>query len=348
MKPTEYQMIKLPGGTGIDDDVLVTDLAAWLGSQSMRDLAAASGWDWPDTNSLSELSARLAELSDDWDFRGRHAKQSGKGFVTRSEAFNAASGDEVIVGDRGIDPDLVDAAVTVLGLVHSPRDARYAPTHIVVLSGTARANANRCRFTAELLHNDGYRPNSIVALGAHRLLKQAERDSCAAAGLPDADTEWATLRDAMSAAFDLGPPELVFESAADEGDEGTRLGRAAEYRWTTGTPAPTSLFVVPSPAAHDPDPRPANTQAQIQWWSRRSESMLDDARILFVTTQIYVPYQQFVAIQVLRQTAPGCHVRTVGVTNPSRRFTERECLQEVRSALLAARLLTRDLSARQD
>lgn len=65
--------------------------------------------------------------------------------------------------------------------------------------------------------------------------------------------------------------------------------------------------------------------------------------MLLVTTQIYVPYQHLVGVEVLG-LGSGCGIRTCGVDAvqaavPTRVFTGADYLQEIRSALLAARSL---------
>lgn len=321
-------VIPLPGSTGGTDEVLAAELGEWLGSSAMRDLAAASGWDWPGGASVGELARELAALSVDWDFRGRHAARAGGGFHERSGVPEER--------ERVFDEGRVKKAAAALGLVETG-ELDFVPTHVVVLSGTARANVNRARWAAEVVRETDPRP-VVVGLAAHRELGEGELKDVAGLGLSETDTEWTTMRDALAGAFGLGMPGLVWESGPDTGGRAARSGRSAEYRWDEGA---AQLFVVPAANPDDERPR-ADTRRQIEWWSAAPGRLSRDSRLLLVTTQIYAPYQQLVAVRVLRRTVPGCRVRTMGV---ARDFTGQQYLQEVRSALLAAADLAGELPA---
>jgi len=336
--------IALPGTGSGGDAELEAEVGSWLRSWAMRDLAALSGWEWPRVESDRDLAHALAGLSTDWDFRGRAAERAKTNFVERS---SMPTGEVLLLDGREVDPVRAVAAARALRLVDSQTELEFAPTHMVVLSGTARANVNRARFAADVLGKVDARPSVIVGLTAHRGLGQAEQASCPELGLERTDTEWTTLRDAMAGAFGLGKPDSVEESAPDVGEPGDRFARSAAYHWTSG-PAPVDLLVVPSPSALVPRPRPANTADQLRWWTARSVRPTDSSAVLLVTTQIYTPYQQFVAARVLRRVAPGCRLLTIGVTAKTgtvktREFTVQDYLQDVRSALLAARDLVDDL-----
>ena len=348
--------IALPGASG-DDARLEAELEAWLRSWAMQDLAAASGWEWPRASSARLLARALAALSDDWDFRKKAAELAKTHFIERS---SIPENEVLLLAEREVDPPRVIAAARALGLVDSPTELEFAPTHAVVLSGTARANVNRARFAAEVLGKAQTGPYDLIGLTAHRELGTAERASCTELGLADTDTEWTTLRDALADAFDLGAPTSVTESAPDEGDRAARFARGAVYRWVR-EPRSAELIVVPSPSARAENPRPANSGDQLRWWTRLpddptaagSPSLTKPSStdaVLLVTTQIYVPYQQLVAVRVLRSVAPGCRLSTIGVTAatgtvPTRNFTAQDYLQEVRSALLAAADLLDNLAS---
>jgi hypothetical protein len=82
-----------------------------------------------------------------------------------------------------------------------------------------------------------------------------------------------------------------------------------------------------------------DTVAQLRYWATQNGIGLDD-RVLLLTTQIYVPFQQMTALRVLG-IERGCAVYCCGVDAessflPGLSFSGRSYLQEVRSALLAA------------
>lgn len=338
--------VALPGSGSLGDPELTSAMGAWLRSAPLRELAELSGWTWPATASDGELGRALADLSADWDFRARAATAMGTHFVERS----AMPVDEPLKLDgKVVKPEQVVRAAWALGFVESDPEPEFEPTHLVVLSGTARANVNRSRLAAAVLAEMSTPPSAVLGLTAHRELKAPERESCAGLGLQPTDTEWTTLRDAMIDAFGLpAEPSTIEESRPDTGSRAERFGRSATLSWTGG-PVPVELLVVPSPSADDEEPRPAKTGDQLRRWAETAGLDATSA-VLLVTTQIYVPYQQFAAARVLRSAAPGCRLATTGVdlataTVPTRPFTAQDYLQEVRSTLLAARGLLDDLAA---
>lgn len=339
------EAIPLPGSGSVESAALGPAVGAWVRSWAMRDLAELSGWRWPGIGSDRELAHALVALSTDWDFRGRAAAAARTGFVERSSMPAAAP---LVLSGREADPDRVVAAARALRLVDSRLQPEFVPTRVVVLSGTARANVNRTHFAADVLSKGGYRPAAVVGLTAHRELGEAERASCRELGMQPTDSEWTTLRDALVDAFGLDGGELVTESAPDAGSWVQRFKRSATLRWTSG-PTPVELLVVPASTTNDESPRPATTADQIRWWAAAPSGPTPADAVLLVTTQIYVPYQQLVAAQVLRTAAPGCRLLTVGVDAatavvPTRAFTAQDYLQEVRSALVVAAELLDDLA----
>lgn len=338
--------VRLPGfepDAGIDG--LREQLDRWLRSEPIRLLAALSGWRWPETGSVRDLARELADLSSDWDFRGRARARSGAHFVER--AAMPSDNDVVLPGGKTMDVHRVLSAADALGLVATHIDKMVQPTHVVILSGTARANVNRTSFAADVMTQYGFSPRHIVALGAHRELGENERASTRELGLADTGTEWTTLRDSLVQALDLGRAETQIESHPDRGEPSDRFSRSAYYEWQR-CDDDVQLYVVPSPNAQDEKPRPANTEHQLRWWIDHCADVDSRSRVLVVTTQIYVPYQHMVALRVVGVNGPGCYVMTAGVDGAgakvsTRDFTARDYLQEVRSALLAARSLADEL-----
>lgn len=137
-------------------------------------------------------------------------------------------------------------------------------------------------------------------------------------------------------AFGLGKPAESEAAGPTRNDWDDELWSAwARYRWPG-----VEVLVVP---AGEPGRR-VNTADQLRYWANRNGIGRDD-RVLLLTTQIYVPFQQLSGLQVLG-IERECEVRCCGVDPqnsflPGGSFTGRSYLQEIRSALLAAsRLMT--------
>jgi hypothetical protein len=305
-------------------------LREWVSSAPIQALAEASGWDWPDGRDTSELLDRLAALSADWDFRSRH------GGVER----DLMSSDAAEVNGRIISEGLIAAAAEALGLVLATPvpDERFSA--LVVLSGLVRACVNRTRHTADLLEK-GIRADSVTVLGGHRKLSDGERAQAAQLGFGEQFDEADVVLAAAREAFGLGEPQQAKESGSrrDEWDDELWLA------WSQHAWPGIQVLIAPSGAPG----RRVNTVDQLRYWASENGIGRDD-RVLLLTTQIYVPYQQLGALQVLG-IERGCGVYCCGVDASSSylspaSFNGRSYLQEIRSALrAAAQLLT---AARQE
>jgi hypothetical protein len=239
------------------------------------------------------------------------------------------------VNGHAISEDLIASAAQALGLVSAMPVPLEEFSALVVLSGLVRACVNRTRYAAYLVKN-GVPARSVTVLSGHRQLSQPEQVQAAQLGLgeqfDEADVVLATTRQA----FDLSEPQQLYESMPHpEAWDDALWSACAQYTWPD-----VQVLIAPSAA---PDRR-VNTVDQLRHWARETHISRDD-RVLLLTTQIYVPYQQFGALQVLG-IEYGCSVYCCGVDAassylPAAPFTGRSYLQEIRSALCAAdRLLT--------
>jgi hypothetical protein len=295
-------------------------LRDWVSSAPIRALAEASGWDWPTCPDTGDLLSQLAGLSDDWDFRGR-----GGGVERDLIGAQAAE-----VNGRLVAEELIVSAARALGLVTATPVPAEKFTSLVVLSGLVRACVNRTKHAADLLL-DGVQADAVTVLGGHRKLSDGEREQAVQLGFgeqfDEADVVLATTRQA----FDLGEPPHAKESGPHPGEWHDGLWSAwAHYAWPG-----VQVLIAPSGA---PGSR-VNTVDQLRYWASENGIGRDD-RVLLLTTQIYVPYQQFGGLQVLG-IERGCSVYCCGVDAassylPAMSFTGRSYLQEIRSALRAA------------
>lgn len=294
-------------------------LRDWASSAPIRALAEASGWDWPSCRDAGELLARLAELSGDWDFRGRG------GGVER----NFIGADSAEVNGRVVPEELIMAAAEALGLVSATPVPPEPFTSLVVLSGLVRACVNRTRHARALLDED--LRAAVTVLGGHRELRGDELVLAKEQGFGDLFDEADVVLSATRQAFGLGEPEESEVVAPSRNDWNDELWAAwARYRWPG-----VEVLIVPS---GEPGRR-VNTADQLRYLADRNGIGGDD-RVLLLTTQIYVPFQQFSALQVLG-IERGCSVHCCGVDAessflPGLSFSGRSYLQEIRSALLAA------------
>jgi hypothetical protein len=296
-------------------------LHAWASSPPLRALAEASGWDWPGAADTAGLLTSLADLSADWDFRGR-ARRMERNFI----GTEPAEVNGLIVPD-----DLVVAAATALGLVTAGPPPTAPVTHLVVLSGLVRACINRTRHAADLL-GQGLRAGSTVILAGHRELGGDEPALARDEGLGELFDEADAVLAATRQAFSLGDPEWARES----GPRPARWDEALRSAWARYHWPDVEVVVAPS---GDPAARRTNTADQLRFWAQEAGIGRTD-QVLLLTTQIYVPFQQLVGIRLLGLDR-GCSVSCCGVDAassylPAATFGGKSYLQEIRSALLAA------------
>jgi hypothetical protein len=295
-------------------------LRDWVSSAPVRSLAEASGWDWPSFSGTGELLTRLAELSADWDFRGRG------GGVER----NFIGAEAAVVNGREVPGELVISAARALGLVTATPVPAERFTSLVVLSGLVRACVNRTRHAWELVHG-GVRADSVTVLGGHRELRGDELVLAKEQGFGEPFDEADVVLAATRRAFGLGEPAEAEASRPSRSDWDDELWSAsARYRWPG-----VEVMIVPS---GEPGKR-VNTEGQLRYWADR-HGIGRDHRVLLLTTQIYVPFQQMVGLRVLG-IERGCAVHCCGVDAetsflPGASFSGRSYLQEIRSALRAA------------
>jgi hypothetical protein len=292
-------------------------LQEWAGSAPIRALAEASGWEWPDCGDTGDLLNRLAALCDDWDFR--------KGVERHLVAPGVAE-----VNGRVIPEELIMAAAEALGLVSATPVPPENLSALVVLSGTVRACVNRTRHAAAL-RGGAVRADSVTVLGGHRQLVGGEPEQAAQLGFGEQFDEADIVLAAARQAFGLGEPPDSKESGPRRDGWDDELWTAwAQYAWPG-----IQVLIAPS---GDPGRR-VNTMDQLRYWASENGIGRHD-QVLLLTTQIYVPYQQFSGLRVLG-VERGCGVHCCGVDAansylPAASFKGHNYLQEVRSALLAA------------
>ncbi len=295
-------------------------LRDWVSSAPVRALAAASGWEWPSCRDTGELLRQLAGRSGDWDFRSRG------GGVER----NFIGAGPAVVNGREVPEELIISAARALGLVTATPVPAERFTSLVVLSGLVRACVNRTRHAAALLR-DGVRADSVTVLGGHRELGGDELVLAKEQGFGQHFDEADVVLAATRRAFGLGePPRSEASGPPRNGWSDELWSASARYRWPG-----VEVLIVPSGEAG----KRVDTVTQLRYWAGLNGIGPDD-RVLLLTTQIYVPYQQLAALWTLGLER-GCAVRCCGVDAassflPARPFSGRSYLQEIRSALCAA------------
>lgn len=321
----------LPGAAAgsLTLDSVLRWLESWLHDPAMLRIRDLFGWPPPPDDALLALH-ELVERSEAWDFRRGSERHS------LSERF-------VVHNDVRLDEERLADAASALGLTGGMA-VEGTFSHVVVLGGMVRACWNRAalaRTAAETVA-----ASTVVMLTTHRPIPATENAQAEELGWHDIGLESEAAEHAMRESFGLEEPPAVVADFVDEGwstlDEEAEGGRRRSWfhhRWLQ-TPV---VEVIAAPSS-EPAKRRANTADQLEFWGSRAQ-LVENHRLLLVTTEHYVPFQQLQAARVLGLRA-GCEIVTTGTPwSPAGPYRAAALLQELRSTLGAATELVAALAA---
>ncbi|MDA8399530.1 MAG: hypothetical protein M0008_05720, partial [Actinomycetota bacterium] len=246
------------------------------------------------------------------------------------------------VNGRPLGEDLVGRCAAQLGLAGGM--SVVGPySYGAALGGMVKACLNRTRLLHDLATQDPIR--SLAVLSAHRPIQGRELEDAAELGWRginlESDAALSSAREvfALSATADFEASYTGDDPPSGQTPEGLspeeyqRRTAWSVHRWDT----PQEIVVLAAPAAA-PLRRRANTADQLKFWADKCK-IDSDTRILLVTTEHYVPYQQLQALLTLGRWL-GCRITTTGTAwSPAGRYRAAGYLQEIRSTLIVAKEL---------
>jgi hypothetical protein len=294
----------LPGDTGR----ALARVDAWATSAAMAELVGEFGG--------SAASRRPGELLDEldafaaahWDFRA-----GGERNLARMPQFPARR--EAVIQE----------ATAALGLDSDAGPSRRSYDAVLMTGGMVRAAVVKPRYVRSLV-DAGLTVRSIVFLGAFRRFRGDEAEVAARLGI-SGDGEFDAMVSGVDAAF--GP---LGEPSADGSTHDNPHLSWRELAWRHAGPS-VSVLAAPSPDAS----RRANTADTLRFWAQRHAA--GTRSVLLITTPVYVPYQNAVAVEILG-LQHGLSVETVAVSAAAsdlgadtQEFLSSHKLQELRSAI---------------
>lgn len=310
-------------------------IRAWITSSWLADLVELFGGTINAAGNLDDLLQNLETFSDVWDFR-RMARQAG---ATPDDALRKGMGAARwhTTGD-GIpaaiqDHILLNAAQ--LGLIHALDPVSQYYDCILALGGARLSCKLRPLRAAEVMQS-GVKASMVGLLAAPRPIADTERDATdtyAPGAMSEFDAMLAGGQHAFG--FDLhGFDEQRFEHPTNP-----HLSWIVR-KYNAVLEATSVPVVVISAPSSDPERRRANSADTLAFFLDR-QKIQRKARLLLVTSQIYVPYVQLEALRTVG-IPRGIHVETIGF--PGDRMPELQgltsphhYLQEMRSTIQAAR-----------
>ncbi|MFV2083907.1 hypothetical protein [Micromonospora sp. LOL_021] len=306
---SDFARVPLPScRSGGDRASVAEGIAAWLGSAAMTALLAAFGFRLPAAAPLGDRLADAARFSNRWDYRrGKERHQAvGEKFEPELDA-------------------LIRRATTALGLADCATPAARRYDHVLVLGGGVRTMLARANLAATTVLQDGIGVSAVAGLGSTRpLVGQAE--TTRALGLRPCPTEGDAVAESLRREFGLGEP-----TSCRDGD-GWWVREHVDVR------PPVSVLASPSTR---PGMR-ANTADTFVGWAELLPGAARGARLLLVTTDMFVPFQHCDAVRVLG-LGYGAAIETIGFATATSQWVQPadtfEVLQEVRSAIRSMQLL---------
>lgn len=283
---------------------------AVLGSDSMECLARAWNATAPASMSVRERLVWFQLLSrQHWDSRdGRERRQSRALALTNAQL------------------DAIAGAVRSLGLdvATQPIDRRF--DHTIILGARVGATLARTAYATELAAQ-GIDLGAVTALAALRPVDDRESLLAGRLGLT-VETEFDASAQSLCLNFGLGSTPDI-NSGVDHRTGGTWVHAAFPGHPIRALAAPMSSHGA----------RRADTSDTLHWWAERVRPQAG-ARVLVITSMLYVPYQAALVARILGAGA-GLSVETVGyLFSPSAHWAidpgpgPTDQLQEIRSMII--------------
>lgn len=284
------------GRAGVADGI-----AAWLDSAAMTTLLEAFGYRLSPGGSLADRLNEIERFSERWNYRQGMERHEAVGEEFPPE-FNA----------------VIRATTAALGLAdcEAPPAAEY--DHVLVLGGGVRTMLARSRLAASLLRS-GVTAQTVAGLGSMRPLAGQE-ETARQFGLAPCPTEGDAVDATLRREFALKEP----------------TERRAGLDWWVRSYHDSDPVVHVLAASSTRAGMRANTADTFIGWAKLLPLDPQGARLLMITTDMFVPFQHCDAVRVLGLRYDAV-IDTVGfatATNPwvptAQTF---EVLQEVRAAI---------------
>ena len=315
--------LELPRWDGLPGDArrALARTEAWAGSAAMAALVSEFGGSTATRTPGDLLDYLDAFAASHWDFRGGGER-------------NLASAPDFPAGREAV----IQTATATLGLDSSAGPSRRSYDAVLMTGGMVRAAVVKPRYVRALV-DAGLTAGSILFLGAFRRFAGDEAEVAERLGISGAG-EFDAMVSGVDAAFGpLGEPSV---------DGSSHDNPYLSWREVTWKQGPSMVGVLATPSSEGT--RRANTADTLRVWARRHAA--STGSVLLVTTPVYVPYQNAVAVEVLG-LEQGLSVETVAVSAAAsdlgadtQIFAASHKLQELRSAIHGMRDLRKALEER--
>lgn len=312
------------GNTSETKNIIKDEIIQWITSSELQQIVESFGGSLPKGENTVKLARWLLDFSDVWDYRRR-----------QREAMDAKTGEAArwLISSDMISKEqekiVLENSVN-LGLRETSDPLLEQYDYIIALGGARMSCLFRPKFLFELLTEKQYCPKAVVMLSGMRPISDSER---AATDIyaPGADTEFDLINAGAEKVFAL-EKEYMEERYHSSNANSSWAVRRYEKQY------PYPIISVSGPSSQ-PETRRANSADTFCFFAKKYK-ISPESRVLLVTSQIYVPYQQLEAIRTWA-IPNNVYVETVGFppswNNISQQgmMTAANYLQEIRSTIQA-------------
>ena len=322
--PKKIKYFKCPENRADIRVSTLTKIQEWARSDELGSIVNVFGGEIPQTDNIKTLVDWLLEFSDIWDYREKQKKISGKK-IADLERWQTDSDD--ITNEQA---EVVFRAIGTLGLIGVQHPMSNIYDYIIALGGARLSCLLRPRYASHIIDNVSQKPKAAVMLSGARPISDAERETTDTYA-PGAVSEFDLINRGAELAFGL---DNIYREIRY--DDKTNINNSWALRTYKEEKTGLSIISIAAPST-EPDKRRANSVDTYKFFFERYD-VKPGERLLLVTNQIYVPYQQLEAIRTL--AIPMVIVETVGLPNEWTNRTQvkrgaDKYLQEIRSTIQA-------------
>jgi len=274
---------------------IINKINKWTQSAALKKILDSFGARIPDGFSIADTVEWLLNFSDEWDYR---KKQREAKDTKTNEAARWLLNDSELMPQQA---ESVLDGIADLGLTGISIPLRRDYHYIVALGGARLSCLLRPRYAQKVMEQFSIRPKAVIMLSGSRPIADSER-SVTDTYAKGAKTEFDLICKGAEQCFGLS--EFQEKRHDDE-----NINRSWAIR-TYSSEIPVISIAGPST---EPEIRRANSADTYKFFFEKFH-VAEGTKLLLITSQIYVPYQQIEAIRTL-SLPYDILVETIGFPN---------------------------------
>lgn len=274
---------------------IISTIDRWVHSTALEKILASFGTSIPNGLSTTETINWLLSFSDEWDYRKK--QQNAKDKKT-NEAARWLLNDSEITETQS---KAVLEGISDLGLVGVDTPLCRDYDYIVALGGARLSCLLRPKYASEVMEQFSIKPKAVIMLSGTRPIADSER-SATDTYAKGAKTEYDLICKGAEQCFGLS-----------KFDEQSHYDDNPNLSWAIRTYQSSVPVISIAGPSTEPELRRANSADTYKFFFEKFR-ISEGEKLLLVTSQIYVPYQQMEAIRTLLLPY-GVLTETIGFPN---------------------------------